>query len=357
MAITSVSNHWEGSTGSGRGYSPSTGSEMYDTKYIVQTDDANDQVDTILKHFKHTGTLPYYGRTYSYANDQNSSIICVGLTAEKRESSRFIWDVTAHYESRSTASGEFPKGGDIEFLGNEFKPLEIDSFDTSISIPVEQARYVQGFRGKAHQAVNKAFGQFPITNSAFITYDPPVEREVDICVYRFTASYEIWDGPLWRKWRGVVNKSPVAFEHPGYRFRDEWLLRKARVQSITGRPDVGVRGTPYWRITFEFWVLPSPVFFEEQMRWTKVLVDRGIHRRAWVGDYDGNGGVYDENDFQDGMGRSEKILGPDGEPIDEPVLLDGNGQPLKEGEKPVWVEWQIYEEMELQPLLADILSR
>lgn len=356
MGITSVTHHWEGSSGEGRGSTASDGTFSYETKYIVQTDDANDQVDTVFKHFRNTGTLPYYGRSYTYANDTNSSIICTGLSAEKRESSRFIWDVTVHYESRS-GSSEFPGGGEVTLpSGRGFDKLEIDVSETSLTIPVEQAAYIQGFVGKAHQNVKK-FPIWPVMNSAFVTYDPPLEREIDICVYRFTASYETWDGPLWRKWRGVVNKIPVVFEHPGFRFRDSWELQKARIQSITGRPAISTHGEPYWRITFEFWVLPNPTFEERPMRWTKLVVDRGIHRRAWVADDDGNGGQWEEADFQDGMGRSEKILGPDGEPIDEPVLLDGNGQPLQEGERARWIEWQVYEEQDIQPLLADIFRR
>ena len=366
MSVSTVTEHWEGSTGQGRGTVSALGTANYTAKYIVQTSDASDQVDTIFKHFKNTSSLPYYGRSFIYANDQNSDLLCVGIGATKRDTSRFIWDVEAEYESRALnnwPAGETTKGS--AGLGDEYLPLAIECGSTQISIPVEQAVYHTGMQSRSHSirremnkngpvqvGVNKIGFQAggPVCNSAFVNFDPALEMEIDIDIVRVTASYLSWQGETWRNWRGMVNSQDVRLVHIGLHFFDAWEKTKVRVHSINGNPERSTKGRLYWRVTVEFWNNP--------LSWRDFIVDRGLVRLADVGSYNARGGTYATTDYQNAQGRHEDIIGPESQTaITEPVLLDGFGQPLKPGNAAVYIEYQKYEETDLNPLMRDIGRR
>ena len=369
MAITSVTEHWEGSSSQTRGAIIDTDTTTITTKWIVETDNALDQADTIRRHFRATSTLPYAGRTLLYGNDINSDLICNGLNIVKRTTSRTIWDVEAEFESRSSSG--FPAGTANIPTGSEFAPLELEISSSKLSVPVERAIYLAGFEGKADITRNRmddtvedfvnaggAFGKEkkgvdrggPVCNSAFVNFDPPAEKELTMRVFRITASYPVWDRQFWKPYNGVINSDEILAQHGRLRFSEQWSWHTIRVDSINARPALGSRGTPYWRVTVELWENPNG--------WDLSLPDRGIDRRCWVGDDNGRGGTYVAADFQDGMGRTSPILEADGQNrISEPVLLDGNGQPLAEDKPPVYVWYQIYDEVPLNPLLKDLGSR
>ena len=366
MSVTTVTTHWEGSTGQGKGNNPALGTVTYQTKWIVQTNDALDQVNTVLNYFRNDSTLPYYGRSFRYGNDVNPDVICIGLGAEKRESNRFIWDVTAEYETQ--AGSGFPAGTGSSALPEDFEPIEMDVSETSVTIPVYIARYHSGGKGAFHANRTKmnndeadflrgrpAFGGGllkggPVVNSANVIYDPPLEMEVDIEIVRITASYAEFEGNLWWQWRGHVNEAAGALTHRRLKYSNYWAKQTARVHSIGGRPTVSNKNRLYWRITFEFWINP--------LTWRDFIPDRGLLRAAGSGDVNGRGATYSSTDILNGMARTEPIKGPDQlTDITEPVLLDGNGQPLDKGYPPVYLEYQKYGERDFNPLLLDIGRR
>ena len=60
--------------------------------------------------------------------------------------------------------------------------------------------------------------------------------------------------------------------------------------------------------------------------------------------------VFPHYSWAAGTPAQRRIMDPNGMPITEPILLNGNGQPLKLGDPPVYVTWSIYPEVDFRIL-------
>jgi hypothetical protein len=90
--------------------------------------------------------------------------------------------------------------------------------------------------------------------------------------------------------------------------------------------------------------------------WDLVLLDRGYSARALAGDADGKGGTISwSGQFSHLSSRApqRRLADADGMPISEPVLLNGQGQPLNLSvatPEPFFGQWRYYEEAEFETL-------
>ncbi len=89
-----------------------------------------------------------------------------------------------------------------------------------------------------------------------------------------------------------------------------------------------------------FWEIEATIAVDSVFGWRPELLDRGMQARAMVGDPDGRGGTISSGDIEDGQPELRAITDFDGRPIQQPVLLDGKGQPLKADEQAVYLTYE-----------------
>jgi hypothetical protein len=86
------------------------------------------------------------------------------------------------------------------------------------------------------------------------------------------------------------------------------------------------------------------VIDREEETWEFKILDRGFCARAMLGDPDGHGGaIYeDSRAFVEEMAPQRRLMDSDGLPLSEPVLLNGDGQPLDQYKDPANVKEPVY---------------
>lgn len=221
---------------------------------------------------------------------------------------------------------------------------EVDVSYTQISEAVEKAVYLGGFKGVAAGKVQPGDVVVPM-NSALQPFNPPLERELDIKVVRITKFRQDYDGAHFDQFQGRINKAPVTINKIQCRYRDKWGKHQARCKNIGGQFQI-TNGVKYWRVTFEIHVHPRS--------WDEEVPDRGLHARALLGDPNGKGGTISNKDnvHHIGVPALRRLVDPRGVPISDPVLLDGDGQPLVRGEgdqlEPVYITYQKYPEIDFK---------
>lgn len=315
----------------------------YRVRWFVQCDSPEDTAKTVLSHFRRSRDLPFLGDTYEAGNDRDSGAVCTSITPNLVERSGGIFYVDVEYS---------PAGGD----NDEEKPSknapgkqtndprewndEIDVSSTQISVPTEVAVF-HGFVSADGKPVKNTFLKDGVTHipcdSSLQPFDPPLEHEVDIVIYRFTKyteEFHFWD---LQTWLGTVNSDRVTIDkRTTHSFATEWEPFTARIRAIPSTYGVA-NGIPYWRTSIEVHVNP--------LGWRRQVVDRGFCVRQEAGDRRwGDGSIISPSELEDNGANVAVIRDPDGYPITTPVLLDGNGQPLPKGKPVVYSVWSQYPE-------------
>jgi hypothetical protein len=187
-----------------------------------------------------------------------------------------------------------------------------------------------------------------VLNSASVPFDPPLEREHSILILSFKVNVS---GIPWFfgddafRWENRVNSQPFNVQASNYFMPVPYIsddyggaARVASVRPVRKRQG----GIIYWEVTTEMEI-------DFIWGWRQHVVDRGMQRRACAGDPDGEGGTISQTDIQAGDAAHAPIIGQDGHPLTEPVLLDGNGQPLDVcNEEPVYLTYRTYDEFRFQ---------
>lgn len=348
MSVVAANLAWAGASGEAR-----FDSREYTAVYRVQTDDKYDQAQTILSYFSVVG--PYVGFIYQYGNDIDIAAVCDSIRPTRVSESAYYWDVEFHYATSENEEGEDEDG---KKTGN---PLnfrdEIDVGQTSITRTAEQAWREGGFVGQA--AAKYPIGSFgDVVNSAGVPFNPTLEKEHKQHVYRITkhmANYPANHDALLMH----LNKNVWTINKPNYNFTKTIQKWHGQLLALNASFDVQTQGNNvirYWKVTYE--ILHDPVYplIDEPL-------DRGITRRAALGDPDGRGGLMGFKGDGSAMNALEyaaqippgvpermRIRDPFGDPITEPVNLNGDGQPLKEGQAPVWLKYRKYPDADLTVL-------
>ena len=90
------------------------------------------------------------------------------------------------------------------------------------------------------------------------------------------------------------------------------------------------------------WKLSTEMLVDYEFGFRVDVLDQGLAAKGGDGDPDGRGGTWAEADI------------PNGVPITDPVLFNGQGQPLTLGADPVHITWSIYPEHDFKAF-TDIL--
>jgi hypothetical protein len=210
------------------------------------------------------------------------------------------------------------------------------------------------FPGGPPAGANTALGPGPfpdaITNSARVPFDPPPEIDYSRTSITISRNQLKFNGNKLLKYNDTVNKDQVklSFGGPGQnRFKLTVEPFDAKMQTIGCQRRVSQDGLVYWRVSFEFHV--DTIF-----GWRPEILDRGYsHTALWsaaTGSYRSAGELATSTAAPATTPAAAPITTPSGHTATEPQLLNGAGIPLGFGKSPVYLKYQVYEEVNWAPL-------
>ena len=350
MTVTRVALAWAGSTGS----SSKNGRE-YTATYNVETDTHLDQTKTIIDYFRDTVrfedlTLPYLDMQYEFANDVDPVALCDSITPKRQENSQKHWQVEFHYKTPEEEDEETGEKENGEASNNplDWRPTCDISF-VERARPVVKAIYRGGFTNGLIQEGE----EYAVVNSAMAVLDPPLERSAFQTLFRF--------GRYWFEYPWAARFAVTAVNKRPFRL----LILDPNTVDKNGRPtpDNGALNVSFdsyqcqisslnaaliRKNGFTLWKLSTEMLYDREFGFRVDVLDRGFSAKAGDGDPDGRGGFFTPNDTANGVAPLRALLDPNGLAAPEPVLLDGNGQPLALGADPVYSTWSIYPELSFQ---------
>ena len=359
MSVTSVSKAWRGSGGS-----KEVGKRSYTVYYRVETDDATDGVKTVLNHFRDTAGLPHLGDVYTYEGPgvvSDNGVNLYKIDPVRDLQSATSWNVAVHYKSPDKKEGDDPPGG--VGVDEDGEPTEdptkfhgeLDVSFIDFTRPVDRAVYRGGFSNYAIetglanpryiQPAEQLYGgldtEGPVVNSAMVPFNPPLERNATRIQLRYTKNLAEYPRAIAGIFHRAVNQEACTFHFKRQGLK--WTVHPYTAQcvSINGSFQES-NDEQYWRVTWQ-------ILIDEEFGFREKVVDRGLHARAMVGDPDGRGGTITSVAADQVTWR--RITDKSGNPVSEPVLLNGNGQPLQlkggdnfEAIEPVYITYSVYPE-------------
>lgn len=317
----------------------------YRVRFLVETDDVNDSVDGMGYPQDPTTNVrvPLLGGYYqNIGNDTNRSMIAKEINVSQIASMRWAYDVT--YKplkiggldlGTTNQPGEprpkNPKGKEDEW---EYIGPDIDIQLIQRTRPAEKGAYIgkQTFstirdqlnlfqRVKLHPVLGPEPARFakpapghltseiingkPIINSAHKRFDPPLEIDYSRLQITITRNHEVF--PTWAlKYQDSVNKKQFLININGFKLKLPAF--SAKIQGISGNRKWQNEQKPFWRVDYTLDV-------DLYRGWRFDVLDRGKTQ------------LKEKVDAQTGVKTyvDELISDDKGQPIDEPVLLDGRG--------------------------------
>jgi hypothetical protein len=281
--------------------------------------------------------------TYSYGLDNDPFAVLVSLSTPRRAGNNRLknkWIVEAVYE--------YDAENNPLFTG-----IQIEPYYLTEPQPIVKAEYGGAFVLNNGQFVQKNFGpgeetynpgsSYPIGNSARVPILPSPERDGSQPAYRVRWSrLSAWDATAFIN---TVNRNTFLLEGIRYIYPQPGAVASRKPFSkLFNAETVRLRdvqqsirkfnGEDVYDVTLEF-VEDSAFVYE---------LDRGVTARAQPGDPDGKGGTYSGGDFPEGSPQTREILDANGQPISEPVLLNGAGKPLNaiSPNQEIYLKWRKY---------------
>lgn len=349
MAVERVIFSSDGLGGSVEGQNP--GSVTYKSKINLRIlCAASDGPTVIYNHLQASSDLPWIGRSLRAGAIVDEKVRCTSITPEKEANGGGWWNIGVEYSQQNGGGGEDDKNNNGGRPGPDGKLTydktqwirEIETGAYQISVPMELATF-KGFKGgfaggmnAGGEALRLRVGSFgAVINSAGVPFDPPHEEVHHIKTFRVSRYKWSHDASKDESWYGAVNSEPVVIDWQREQFKDRWEALHAKVAVLGSRVEYDENAffsfRYVWRETIEIHI--------NRLGWRPLILDRGCERAAGSGDPDGKGGYISLGDIKPGQPLTRAIKDADGYPTATPVLLDGKGQPLDPGKRPVWLEY------------------
>ncbi len=358
MTITDITQAWSAT----KGATNNKGRE-YTASYNVETDSYNDQVKTIIDYFATNTTfnglaIPYLNKPYQFGNDLDVMALCDSVTPSRVSGSQYNWTVDFHYK---TADQEEDETQEDESGNASNNPMDwnwtVDISYADYSRPVTHATYRGGHTGDNFLDVfNTGDGAdqaiIPPMNSAGTVFDPALERSALRQVFRFGKYRHEYPDGMADNWRavnskafGIKVKDPNVVNKNGRPRTDKtlisWNFEPFQCQVVSANASV-VRQN-----NMTVWKISSEIHADYEFGYRVKIADRGIVALGNAGAPDGIGGSLSSgNPASTGIPEDRTMRDVLGNTLAEPVLLDGNGQPLAKGLPAVYLEWSIYPEID-----------
>lgn len=222
------------------------------------------------------------GEPYQTSTEFDNGAFCVGINASCKDDDGLGWTVTVNF-------GPPPQGQD--------SPTEN---------PLNQPSQVAWSFAQFERPVDKTVDGEAIVNTAGDPFANEILRDDSRPVLAFTRNEASFNASLAYSYRDTVNSDPFMGAAPG----------QVKVSNISGARQFDPNFGFYWTVSYEF--MFSADGFE------KKIVSAGLREK---------------ND----QGKPANIL-VQGQPINDPALLDKKGKQLKPGAPPHIQEFKIYNE-------------
>jgi hypothetical protein len=310
------------------------GKREYTAVYKITSTSANVGPQQILS----CPGLPIPGISYYAASgDLDAQAICRRLTPS-RVDGRLIWLVTASFATDPEDDKRRDEDGKPE--SDPYKWADqISLGGAQFQRPLEKAIYREGFKGGA-AGETPAGKEGPPKNSAGVVFSPPFEIDDSRKVLRITKVVDKFPTSDWLKYQDAINSDTWTFNKKKLGFTHTFEKYTAKCQSIEGVLKVETTADGpirYWEVTYEI--------HGNKKGWRVELLDQGFHAAQRAGDDDGHGGTVSSSTVIAGQPRVRRLMDPDGHPVSEPQLLDGDGQPLAANAEPVYITYSGYDEL------------
>ncbi len=341
MSAVDHALHWTGATGSWE-----ADRREYTAVYHVWTDDPLDGPKAIIDYFYAHG-LAVLGSSYSYGHDSDPWAYCVKMDPQRADRSAKQWSLVLSYETRDREKEQGrDKNGDPTDDPLQFHS-ELDVGKAQFQSPVERAWNETRLPGRAVGTLGA------VTNSAGTVFDPPLMRDRSDMVYRITKYMDHFPDSTARQYLDAINSAAWTLTLRFQQFTATFFRHEAKLQNLGGTFHARViqlaNGQPklqrFWKNTYEI--------HSRDGGWIEEVVDRGLHAKAGLGDPDGRGGIIGFKPDGSAMNNQEmaaafppgtppvrRLTDFAGQPIDEPVLLDLQGQPLAAGQAAKYIRYR-----------------
>ena len=230
--------------------------------------------------------LPYWGQRHP----NEAGLICVDRNVRQKGTGTGLYEVEITYGPPSMGR----RDGDEDTDEPTARPFRI------------QTSWVG-----SREAVDIDYDGNPIVNSADEPPDPPGTEEIFDRVYTITGTMS--DHQANRSWlngyHDTVNEDSIYGYGPG-----RGRMRTKYVRMVTSD------GRRYLDVTVEIVFRTILAGTDGKHAWDRRLLDQGTRTKT----------------VTNGVASYRTITGDDGQPVSQPVPLDGKGGQLAEGGKPVW---------------------
>jgi len=227
---------------------------------------------------------------------------CVDVSAKwhKSDESHLVYLATASYETRSGGSE------DEQEDDNPLNDRPVKRWGSStVRLPVR-------FTNDAPQ--------LPIVNSVGEPFDPQPEEDFKILTYSYQVNQAVYNENRAIVFRGAINNKAITIG--GVRLK-EYQARAASIEASNGERN-GVR---FWSVS---------ITIEIGDDWRLLIPDEGLRKIAPPD----NDSEYPKYLGGGRFGEIVPVLDGHGNPVTKPVLLNGAGEVLAEGDDPVLLEFQ-----------------
>ncbi len=343
MAVTEVTLAKLGATGEASASDPSRVLVKYTASYLAKCDSAEDGPKTVLDHFRNAGDLPWFEKPFDFGNDFDGGSVCRTISPMRIGHSDWH-SVDCAFEP---VDGGFPgseadgQGIDLSVTKNPVNwHDEIEISYTQLSAPIYGATFRGFFPGGITNPMLRDGKYGPLVNSAMDPFDPVPEGELDMQILRITRNVFPYDSTIADNYIGTVNRDGVNIIKPAYGFRAYISPTMGKIKNISATFGI-VNSIPYYRQTIE--VHRNP------LGWRLSIIDMGMNRRQMpFGDKKDDGTAISDSDMKDYKPKVTPIRDENNYPILQPILLNGNGQPLEldKNKPPVYLQYEYYSEVD-----------
>lgn len=343
------------------------GRREWSAPYMLISDNDRDDAQVCVDFMDTIGrglSMPF-----RYGDREDFGSFCKQIRAVRRAQSTKHWDVTCSYapwegdkndnEQKETKEGE-PAESPLDWR------WDISLSVQSLQVPVEKAWNMDPFPpndGGSGGVTRPVYTLGPMHNSAGITYDPPMMRNVNELILRVTANTQEYDSNLATQFVNAINSVQVSWSavlQTYYGMKADsfppYCVKCLAAGGVYRRTD----NISYWAQTWEFALRERASELNPQDGFLETVLDRGFSRIANGAAPDGRGGTISGGDIKTGMAIASPIRDLEGERPPEMVLLNGHGQPLQTtstwSQNPVWFRWRLDKLAVFQAIPIDIFD-
>ncbi len=351
------------------------GNPQYSVRFIVTSTEVLDGVESLgYPVDPNTGTrVPKPGDPFeNIGNDTNRNMVAKNISVSQISGTVWAYDVTyaplqlgldggttnqPGETEPKTKDGDEPRdwsevGPDINVqMVQRSRPAEKGAYIGKQKFMLEPYQLLMFQRQKLHQQLGWDPQNFaepvvgglglttelqngqPIVNSAHKAFDPPVEVDYTRLLLTVTRLHKDFPTNLLH-FQDSVNKFPFDFNINGFQFFAPAFSVKLQ----------GITGSAQWQDKVRFWRVDYVCEVDAYRGWRIDILDRGKTQ------------LVQNNQTQ--MWEDQLILDDKGHPINEPALLNGEGQPSRQmanasTQVGAYLRYAVYPEKDFKPLRFD----